>query len=86
MPPPDPIRESLAHDLIESGNEHFQIAAHPGRVLFWSADSAGGCEIVSSNWLELTGQAAESACGRGWLAIVPSRRPAADRTGAGPGH
>lgn len=70
MSPPDPLRESIAHDLIESGNEHFQIAAHPGRVLFWSADSAGRCEIVSGNWLELTGQSAEAARDEGWLAIV----------------
>lgn len=70
MPPPDFIRESLAHDLLESGNEHFQITAHPGRVLFWSADSEGRCEIVSANWLEVTGQTSEAAIDQGWLAIV----------------
>lgn len=68
--------ETLAHDLLEAGNEHFQIAAHPKRVLFWTTDSNGGCEVVSGNWTEYTGQALEAAHGVGWLAVIdPEDRP-----------
>jgi diguanylate cyclase (GGDEF)-like protein/PAS domain S-box-containing protein len=62
--------ESLAHDLLEAGNEHFQMAIHPRRVLFWTADSNGGCEVVSPNWTEFTGQPLAEAHGAGWLAVV----------------
>ncbi|HET6718027.1 MAG TPA: diguanylate cyclase [Rhodocyclaceae bacterium] len=68
--------ETLAHDLLEAGNEHFQITAHPKRVLFWTTDSNGGCEVVSSNWTEYTGQALEAAHGVGWLDVIdPEDRP-----------
>jgi diguanylate cyclase (GGDEF)-like protein/PAS domain S-box-containing protein len=68
--------ETLAHDLLEAGNEHFQIAAHPKRVLFWTTDSNGGCEVVSGNWTEYTGQALEAAHGVGWLDVIdPEDRP-----------
>jgi diguanylate cyclase (GGDEF)-like protein/PAS domain S-box-containing protein len=63
-------RESLAHDMLESGNEHFQIAVHPNRVLFWTTDPNGGCEVVSANWCDLTNQAPADAHGSGWLEIV----------------
>ena len=62
--------QSLAHDLIESGNEHFRIASHPARVLFWMADTAGDCELVSANWADHTGQNVDDALGQGWLSTV----------------
>ena len=62
--------ESLAQDILDAGNEHFQIASHPGRVLFWTTDSSGGCAVVSANWSERTGQALEEARGNGWLNVV----------------
>ena len=62
--------QSLAHDLIESGNEHFHIATQPAKVLFWMADTAGDCELVSANWTESTGQSVDAARGRGWLDVV----------------
>lgn len=62
--------ESLAHDLIEAGNQHFQIAVHPDRVLFWTTDSDGACEVVSANWADLTGQSPADALGQGWFAVV----------------
>lgn len=62
--------ESLAHDMLEAGNARFQIAAHPNRVLFWSADALGACEVVSTNWTACTGQAFENALGLGWLDAV----------------
>ena len=62
--------ESLAHDLLEAGNEHFQLTSHPKRVLFWTTDPAGGCEVVSANWTDYTGQALEDAHGQGWLKVV----------------
>lgn len=66
---------SLAHDLLEAGNARFQVAAHPNRVLFWSADAQGACEVVSSNWVACTGQAFESVLGLGWLdAVHPEDR------------
>ena len=68
--------QSLAHDLIEAGNEHFKIATQPNRVLFWMADSAGACELVSSNWQDVTGQKMENALGNGWMDVVAAR----DRT------
>ena len=68
--------ESLAHDMLEAGNARFQIATQPKRVLFWSADALGYCEVVSTNWTEGTGQAFEHALGLGWLDAVHSE----DRT------
>jgi len=62
--------QSLAHDLIEAGNEHFRIAAQPARILFWLADTCGDCELVSSNWTDFTGQKAGDALGQGWLDVV----------------
>lgn len=62
--------QSLAHDLIEAGNEHFRIATQPGRVLFWMADTTGACELVSGNWQQFTGQDADDALGQGWLDVV----------------
>jgi diguanylate cyclase (GGDEF)-like protein/PAS domain S-box-containing protein len=62
--------ETLAHDMLEAGNARFQIAVHPQRVLFWIADAAGGCEVVSTNWRDATGQACEDAVGTGWLGAV----------------
>lgn len=62
--------QSLARDLIEAGNEHFRIATQPARVLFWTADTAGACELVSSNWHEYTGQKMDDALGQGWLDAV----------------
>ncbi|OGS91158.1 MAG: hypothetical protein A2Z95_05020 [Gallionellales bacterium GWA2_60_18] len=64
--------ESLAHDMLEVGNAHFQVAAYPQRVLFWTADARGGCEVVSSNWTEYTGQSLEGSYGSGWLDVVHS--------------
>lgn len=61
---------SLAHDLIEGGSQHFRIATQPQRVLFWLADTAGACELVSGNWLGSTGQSVDEALGQGWLAVV----------------
>lgn len=61
---------SLAHDILEAGNAHFQIATRPSRVLFWSADALGSCEIVSTNWTACTGQAFQNALGLGWLDAV----------------
>jgi len=63
--------ESLAHDLLEAGNEHFQLSCHPDHVLFWTADPNGGCEVVSANWTKYTGQALEDAPGNGWLEVIP---------------
>lgn len=62
--------QSLAHDLIEAGNEHFRIATQPAQVLFWLADTAGDCELVSANWQDATGQTTDDALGQGWLAHV----------------
>ena len=62
--------QSLAHDLIEAGNEHFHIATQPQRVLFWMADTAGDCELVSDNWADCTGQPIKAALGQGWLQVV----------------
>lgn len=62
--------QSLAHDLIEAGNEHFRIATQPGRVLFWMADTTGSCELVSGNWQQFTGQDVDDALGQGWLDVV----------------
>lgn len=62
--------ESLAHDLLEAGNEHFRIATQPARILFWMADTTGACELVSGNWQDYTGQTLEEALGQGWLALV----------------
>ena len=59
--------ELLAHDLLQSGEEHFQLAVHPQRVLFWAADSRGNCELVSANWHAMTGQTAQEARASGWL-------------------
>ncbi len=64
--------ESLAHDMLEAGNARFQIATQPKRVLFWSADALGYCDVVSTNWTEGTGQAFEHALGLGWLDAVHS--------------
>jgi diguanylate cyclase (GGDEF)-like protein/PAS domain S-box-containing protein len=73
---PPNYNESLAHDLLEAGNARFQAAAHPKRVLFWTADASGACEVVSVNWAECTGQGFEAATGSGWLAVVhPDDRP-----------
>lgn len=66
------LGKSRAHDMLEAGNARFQIATHPKRVLFWSADSVGACEIVSTNWMACTGQASEDALGVGWLDAVHS--------------
>ena len=62
--------QSLAHDLIEAGNEHFRIATQPTRVLFWLADTSGACELVSANWLDGTGQSIDEALGQGWMEMV----------------
>lgn len=62
--------QSLAHDLIEAGNEHFRIATQPGRVLFWMADTTGSCELVSGSWQQFTGQDVDDALGQGWLDVV----------------
>ena len=62
--------QSLAHDLIEAGNEHFRIAQQPARVLFWMADTSGACQLVSGNWLDCTGQKLDDALGQGWLDVV----------------
>ncbi len=62
--------ELLAHDLLQSGEEHFQLAIHPQRVLFWAADSRGNCELVSANWHAMTGQATQEALVTGWLDTV----------------
>lgn len=62
--------QSLAHDLIEAGNEHFHIASQPQRVIFWMADTVGACELVSDNWADCTGQPIEEALGQGWLKVV----------------
>ena len=62
--------ETLAHDMLEAGNARFQAAMHPQRVLFWIVDAVGGCEVVSTNWRETTGQACEEAVGGGWLEVV----------------
>lgn len=62
--------ESLAHDILEAGNEHFQMSSHPNRVLFWTTDPNGGCEVVSANWTKYTGQALEDARGNGWLEVI----------------
>ena len=62
--------ESFAHDLLEAGNEHFQMTSHPRRVLFWTADSNGSCEVVSANWTEFTGQTLAAAHGTGWLEVI----------------
>ena len=68
--------ESLAQDLLTAGNEHFQFATQPQRVLFWTADSKGDCEVVSANWREYTGQPTEAARGLGWTAMIdPEDRP-----------
>ena len=69
--------QSLAHDLIEAGNEHFRIATQPQRVLFWMADTAGACELVSDNWPHCTGQKIEDALGQGWLQVVQEQDRAA---------
>lgn len=61
---------SLAHDMLEAGNARFQIATHPNRVLFWSVDALGSCEVVSTNWTACTGQPFENAIGLGWLDAV----------------
>ena len=61
---------SRAHDLLSVGNEHFQMAAHPQRVLFWCADAIGRCELVSGNWHQHTGQRPVDALGDGWLQRV----------------
>lgn len=62
--------QSLAHDLIAAGNEHFRIASQPARVLFWMADTTGACELVCGNWSDYTGQKQEEALGQGWLDAV----------------
>lgn len=62
--------QSLAHDLIAAGNEHFRIASQPERVLFWMADTSGACELVSGNWSDYTGQKLDEALGQGWLNAV----------------
>ena len=62
--------QSLAHDLIQAGDAHFRIASQPQRVLFWMADTAGNCELVSGNWRDCTGQTVDDAIGQGWLAVV----------------
>ena len=62
--------QSLAHDLIEAGNEHFRIATQPARVLFWMVDTSGACELVSGNWLDYTGQKVDDALRQGWLEVV----------------
>ena len=58
--------------MLEAGNARFQIATQPKRVLFWSADALGSCEVVSTNWTAGTGQAFEHALGLGWLDAVHS--------------
>lgn len=65
-------QNTLANELIDAGNEHFQMASRPGRVLFWSADRSGHCELVSDNWPEQTGQPMAEALGDGWLNIIPA--------------
>jgi len=68
--------EALVQDILDAGSEHFQIIAHPKRVLFWTADANGGCEVVSANWTEYTGQEVVAAHGSGWLNVVqPEDRP-----------
>lgn len=62
--------QSLAHDLIEAGNEHLRIATQPSHVFFWLADTAGDCELVSANWQDATGQKIDDALGQGWLVLV----------------
>jgi len=62
--------EALAQDMLDAGSEHFQIIAHPKRVLFWTADANGDCEVVSANWTEYTGQELTAAHGAGWLNVV----------------
>lgn len=62
--------QSLAHDLIEAGNEHFRIGTQPTRVLFWTTDTNGACELVSSNWESQTGQRPDEAMGHGWLEAI----------------
>ena len=64
------LNESLAHDILEAGTEHFQLAAHPKRVLFWTADTEGHCEVVSANWTDYTGQSLQEAHGRGWMEVI----------------
>lgn len=68
--------ETLAQDILDAGSEHFQIIAHPKRVLFWTADANGDCEVVSANWTEYTGQDLVAAHGAGWLNVIqPEERP-----------
>jgi diguanylate cyclase (GGDEF)-like protein/PAS domain S-box-containing protein len=62
--------QSLAHDLIESGNTSFQVATQPQRVVFWMSDTVGACELVSANWTDRTGQAVPDALGHGWMQCV----------------
>ena len=62
--------QSLAHDLLEAGDQHFRIATQPARVVFWMAGTSGACELVSGNWHDFSGQRMDDALGQGWLDVV----------------
>ena len=63
-------RQDLARDMIEAGEEHFQIAIQAGRVMFWAANATGACELVSPNWEGIIGQPVEQALGSGWFETI----------------
>ncbi|NJD24451.1 MAG: diguanylate cyclase [Betaproteobacteria bacterium] len=69
--------DGLAHDVLAAGSDHFRMARHPERILFWCADALGGCELVSANWELMTGQLPDAALHDGWLdCIAGEDRPA----------
>jgi PAS domain S-box-containing protein len=59
--------EALFHEMADSAP-----------AMLWTSDASGAWTFLSRQWYELTGQAPESAMGRGWLnALHPDDRDSA---------
>ncbi len=65
-----PAISEQARQAIRHGEAHFQIRAHPHRVLSWIAGPDGAWEHASGDWSALTGRPTEAELGWAWLEHV----------------
>jgi PAS domain S-box-containing protein len=63
------IRRESEEALRES-EERFRNLADNAPFMVWVTSADGVCTFLSKSWLDFTGQAAETALGRGWVKAV----------------
>ena len=69
-----------AEKTIRESAELFRLLSSAAPIGIFRADREGRCVYVSQRWSEMTGRAAETALGYGWLqAIHPEDREATER-------